>query len=68
MQRSLAIGDPAGWLLEQEASGWIVGTVDRVAEQMHALSEAGIERFFLQHLDHTDIETVELIGAELIAR
>jgi F420-dependent oxidoreductase-like protein len=67
MQRSLAIGDPAGWLLEQEASGWIVGTVDRVAEQMHALSEAGIERFFLQHLDHTDIEMVELIGAELTA-
>jgi F420-dependent oxidoreductase-like protein len=65
MQRSLAIGDPSGWLLEQASQGWLVGTVDQVAEQMHALADAGVQRFFLQHLDHTDLETVELIGAEL---
>ncbi len=28
-------------------------------------SEAGVERVMLQHLDHTDLEMVELIGREL---
>ena len=50
---------------EQRADGWIVGTVDEVAEQMRELADAGVERFFLQHLDHTDIETVELLGGEV---
>jgi F420-dependent oxidoreductase-like protein len=65
MQRSLAIGDPSGWLLEKASEGWIVGLVDEVREQLRALTDAGVERFFLQHLDHTDTDTVELIGAEL---
>jgi F420-dependent oxidoreductase-like protein len=58
-------GDPSAWLEAQVAEGWIAGTVDEVRAQLGALAEAGIERFFLQHLDHTDIETVELMGAEL---
>jgi hypothetical protein len=33
--------------------------------QLRVLTDAGVERFFLQQLDHTDIEAVELIGAEL---
>jgi F420-dependent oxidoreductase-like protein len=66
MQRTLAIGDPSGWLLEKRADGWIVGTIDEVGEQLHALADAGIERIFLQHLDHSDLETVALIGSELI--
>jgi alkanesulfonate monooxygenase SsuD/methylene tetrahydromethanopterin reductase-like flavin-dependent oxidoreductase (luciferase family) len=65
MQRTLAIGDPSGWLLEKASEGWIVGLVDDVREQLRALADAGVERFFLQHLDHTDLETVELVGAEL---
>lgn len=68
-RRTMAVacetGDPAEWLAREASTGWIVGTVDEVREQLRALSEAGIQRFFLQHLDHTDIETVELIGAEL---
>jgi F420-dependent oxidoreductase-like protein len=65
MQRTYALGDPSGFLLEKASEGWIVGLVDDVAEQMRALTDAGVERFFLQHLDHTDLESVELIGAEL---
>ena len=59
-------GDPAAWLDAQVAEGWIAGTVDEVRAQIAALADAGVERVFLQHLDHTDIETVELIGAELL--
>jgi F420-dependent oxidoreductase-like protein len=66
MTRTRETGDPAAWIEAQLAQGGIVGTVDEVRSQITALAEAGIERFFLQHLDHTDLETIELIGAELL--
>jgi F420-dependent oxidoreductase-like protein len=65
MQCTLASGDPADYLVELASEGWIVGLVDEVVAQLRALTDAGVERFFLQHLDHTDIEAVELIGAGL---
>ena len=43
----------------------LVGTVDEVAEQLLALREAGVHRVMLQHLLHTDLGTVELIGRKL---
>ena len=53
-----------GWL-DSPPGGWIVGTVPEVVEQLGALREAGLRRVMLQHLLHTDLETVELIGREL---
>ena len=58
-------GDTGAWLAQQRADGWVVGTADEVAEQLRALADAGVQRFFLQHLDHTDVETVELLGGEV---
>ena len=65
MLRTGETGEPEAWLTRQRSDGWIVGLVDEVAEQMRELADAGVERFFLQHLDHTDIETVELLGGEV---
>jgi F420-dependent oxidoreductase-like protein len=65
MERTGETGDADAWLTLARAEGWIVGLVDEVAEQMHALADAGVQRFFLQHLDHTDIEAVELLGSEV---
>jgi alkanesulfonate monooxygenase SsuD/methylene tetrahydromethanopterin reductase-like flavin-dependent oxidoreductase (luciferase family) len=65
MLRTLETGDPAAWLAQQKAAGWIAGTVDEVAGQLRALADAGVERFFLQHLDHTDLDTVELLAGEV---
>jgi F420-dependent oxidoreductase-like protein len=65
MGRTGETGDPAAWLEAQLAEGWIAGTVDEVAEQMRTLADAGVERFFLQHLDHSDLEMVELLGGEV---
>jgi F420-dependent oxidoreductase-like protein len=65
MQRTDAQGDPSAYVLERRAAGWIVGTVDEVAEQMRALADAGVARFFMQHLDHTDLDAVELLGTEV---
>ena len=43
----------------------IVGTVEQAAERLREFEHAGVERMMLQHLDHTDLEMVALIGREL---
>jgi alkanesulfonate monooxygenase SsuD/methylene tetrahydromethanopterin reductase-like flavin-dependent oxidoreductase (luciferase family) len=43
----------------------ILGTIEEAAERLRAYEDAGVERVMLQHLDHTDIQMVELIGREL---
>jgi F420-dependent oxidoreductase-like protein len=63
-----AMGEPDrdvdAWLAAPPEA-WIVGTVDEVAERLAALRDAGLRRVMLQHLLHTDLETVELIGRQL---
>ena len=56
--------DVDAWLASPP-DAWIVGTVDEVAERLAALRDAGLSRVMLQHLLHTDLETVELIGRKL---
>ena len=38
----------------------------RSLARLHEYEEAGVERIFLQHLAHRDIEMVELIGREIV--
>jgi F420-dependent oxidoreductase-like protein len=59
------IGADAAAFLAQPPSGWIVGTVEQVAEQMAALRDAGLDRLMCQHLLHDDVEAIELIGRDL---
>jgi F420-dependent oxidoreductase-like protein len=54
-------GDPA-----DHHPAWIVGTIDRMAEQLRALEAAGVERVMLQHLQHHDLAVLGRIGRELI--
>jgi alkanesulfonate monooxygenase SsuD/methylene tetrahydromethanopterin reductase-like flavin-dependent oxidoreductase (luciferase family) len=54
-------GDPA-----DHHPAWIVGSLDEMAAQLKALEQAGVHRVMLQHLQHHDLETVELLGRELI--
>ncbi len=63
LERSGSDGDPAE-LLGGDSS--LVGTVDEVRSQLETYGDAGVERVFLQHLDHTDLEMVRLIGEELV--
>jgi alkanesulfonate monooxygenase SsuD/methylene tetrahydromethanopterin reductase-like flavin-dependent oxidoreductase (luciferase family) len=55
-------------LLGAPPEGWIVGTLDQVTEQLHALADAGVSRVLCQHLPHDDLEFVELLGRELAPR
>jgi F420-dependent oxidoreductase-like protein len=45
--------------------GWIVGTVERAAEQLAALRDEGVHRVLCQHLLHDDLDAVALIGDRL---
>jgi F420-dependent oxidoreductase-like protein len=57
-----------------EAKAWIekvrderiVGTTDWVLERLARYAEAGVERVMMQHLLHTDLEAVALIGQAII--
>ena len=43
----------------------VVGSVEEAAERLRAYERAGCDRVMLQHLLHTDLEPVRLIGREL---
>jgi F420-dependent oxidoreductase-like protein len=43
----------------------VVGTIDEVVAQLQGYERAGCDRMMLQHLLHTDLEPVRLIGSEL---
>ncbi len=46
----------------QRSERWIIGTVEQAQERLDELARAGVERVLLQHLDHADLDAVELIG------
>jgi F420-dependent oxidoreductase-like protein len=42
------------------------GTPQQMVEPLREYQAAGVERVFLQHLEHEDLETVRLIGRDLV--
>ena len=59
------IDDPHAYAAEL-AGNWIVGTVDEVVARLREYEGAGIQRVFLQHLLHRDLDAVELLAREVI--
>lgn len=55
-------------VLERYRKWGVVGTVDEALPRLREYAEIGIERVMLQHLVHTDLHTVELIGRELVPK
>jgi alkanesulfonate monooxygenase SsuD/methylene tetrahydromethanopterin reductase-like flavin-dependent oxidoreductase (luciferase family) len=47
----------------------VTGTLDEAAARLREYEEAGVERVMLQHLDHEDIDMVDVVGelARLVA-
>jgi alkanesulfonate monooxygenase SsuD/methylene tetrahydromethanopterin reductase-like flavin-dependent oxidoreductase (luciferase family) len=50
---------------EQRGAAAILGTLEEAAQRLRDYERAGVERVMLQHLDHQDLDMVELIGREL---
>ncbi len=59
------IGSDPQELLASPPPGWIVGTIEAAAEQLHALRELGLRRVMCQQLLHDDLEAVALLGERL---
>ncbi len=54
-----------GPALVDATCGWVMGTVEQAAEQLHALARLGVQRVYCQHLLHDDLDAVALIGERL---
>jgi F420-dependent oxidoreductase-like protein len=52
------------WVARIESFG-LVGSVEEAVDRLRAYERAGCDRVMLQHLLHTDLEPVRLIGREL---
>jgi alkanesulfonate monooxygenase SsuD/methylene tetrahydromethanopterin reductase-like flavin-dependent oxidoreductase (luciferase family) len=57
-------------LAERTGSGpgetWITGTPERFLQRLREYEAAGVERVMLQHLVHRDLETIALLGREIV--
>jgi F420-dependent oxidoreductase-like protein len=61
-RRAAAIGREAD---EMRANGGIVGTPDEAVEAIKRYAEAGASRLFLQVLDLSDLDHIDLVAAEV---
>jgi F420-dependent oxidoreductase-like protein len=52
--------------LGDRRDAWIVGTPDEVVDRLREYEAAGVERLFLQHLAHRDLDMLELFAAEVM--
>jgi F420-dependent oxidoreductase-like protein len=59
------VDDPHAYAAEL-AGNWIVGTPDEAIARLREYEAAGIQRVFLQHLLHRDLDAVELLAREVI--
>jgi F420-dependent oxidoreductase-like protein len=65
MARDGESGDPAEYLANADTDR-LIGTPERILERLSAYAGIGIQRVLLQHLVHEDLESLELIGSEVI--
>ncbi len=65
MDRQDERGD-IGAFIDGIRSTRLVGTVSQVLQRLEEYARAGVERVFMQHLLHEDLEMVALIGGEII--
>jgi F420-dependent oxidoreductase-like protein len=52
--------------LEGQRGGAILGSVDQVLTRLRRLASLGVDGVMLQHLRHDDLESVALMGRELV--
>jgi alkanesulfonate monooxygenase SsuD/methylene tetrahydromethanopterin reductase-like flavin-dependent oxidoreductase (luciferase family) len=54
------------WTASAPGETWITGTPEQVVERLREYEAAGVERVMLQHLSHRDLDTIELLGREVV--
>jgi hypothetical protein len=53
-----------GELLGELRASWAAGTPEQVVAHLHQLWSAGVQRVYLQHVLHDDLDMVALVGAD----
>ncbi|HZB22981.1 MAG TPA: LLM class F420-dependent oxidoreductase [Gaiellaceae bacterium] len=59
--------DPTELVSRQRAKG-TAGTPDELVAGLRSLEEVGVERAMLQHIRHEDLDTIGLLGREVLPR
>lgn len=65
MERAGDDGDVDGYL-DRHRDDWVIGTVEEVVDRLAVYEEHGVDRIMLQHLDHRDLDMVELLGTRVV--
>jgi F420-dependent oxidoreductase-like protein len=52
--------------VSRDPGAWFAGTADEIVERLAELGQAGADRVLLQHLAHRDLESIALIGEEIL--
>jgi len=60
-------GDPGAWL-DARRPRWIVGTPDEARTMVRRYADVGVERLMLQDFLPWDLDMIDLLAAELVAR
>ena len=58
--------DELAWFCASRDEAWVVGTPDAIVERLAALEQIGVERVYLQHHSHGDLDSVALLGSEVL--
>jgi alkanesulfonate monooxygenase SsuD/methylene tetrahydromethanopterin reductase-like flavin-dependent oxidoreductase (luciferase family) len=77
MMNGLLLGADAAELRERERAlrervgtgpgeTWLTGTPEQVVERLREYEAAGVDRVMLQHLNHRDLDTIALLGREVV--
>jgi len=67
MEGQVDEGEGEGWLASRE-DRWIIGTPERCREMVRRFRDAGVERLMLQDWLPTELDMVDLMGEEIVAR
>jgi F420-dependent oxidoreductase-like protein len=62
------MGGGTGGLLAEPVSSWFTATTDEAVERLSEWAAAGADRVMLQHQLWSDLETIALIGEEILPR
>jgi F420-dependent oxidoreductase-like protein len=62
------MGKGSGGLLDEPLTRWFTATTDEAVERLSEWAAAGAHRVMLQHQLWSDLDTVALIGAEILPR
>jgi alkanesulfonate monooxygenase SsuD/methylene tetrahydromethanopterin reductase-like flavin-dependent oxidoreductase (luciferase family) len=57
--------DPDEWIKMMRGDGWLIGTIDQVAEQVNELKAAGSRRIYFQLVPVNDHGMLDIIANEV---